>query len=298
MAKHEVIEALVSHEVPEDLLALYEVLEFIGEIKKPKQNLRQLVRHAVRPLGVTTPPLNFVSRAEWGARAPRSTTKLTTARGNTLHWEGPRMGTFEHSSCATKVRGIQAFHMNSRGWADIAYSSIICPHSYIFEGRWYGIRTAANGTNEGNGASYAHCYLGGSGDPFDLPAKRGIVRVFDHFEGRGSGTGRWAHRDWKATECPGNAQTAWLKGGMMLDPAPAPPTPESCTVNLPVLRPGASGGVVRSLQALLNTKAGASLTIDGSFGPATTTAVKNVQRFFGQTQDGVVGEKTWGVLFL
>jgi hypothetical protein len=80
-----------------------------------------------------------------------------------------------------------------------------------------------------------------------------------------------------------------------------PPTNTSevtVSVQLPVLRAGHSGGGVRSLQSLLVTKAGQNLVIDGNFGPATNQAVLNVQAFFGLSTDGIVGEKTWSVLFL
>lgn len=82
-------------------------------------------------------------------------------------------------------------------------------------------------------------------------------------------------------------------------PLPAPkPSQEVVDVNLPVLRPGAKGGAVKSLQALLATKANQAVAVDGDFGPATERAVRNVQTFFRQGVDGVVGAKTWAVLFL
>ena len=78
--------------------------------------------------------MNLVTRAQWGARPPRNRTPLNPT-GATAHWEGPHMGVFPHTACPSKVRGIQAFHMDSRGWSDIAYNAIVCPHGYVFEGR-------------------------------------------------------------------------------------------------------------------------------------------------------------------
>src|SRR3954469_5713550 len=67
---------------------------------------------------------------------------------------------------------------------------------------------------------------------------------------------------------------------------------------MPVLRAGAHGPVVHSLQQVLHN--GASTwgtgpgTIDGQFGAHTEASVKAFQGWAGLTQDGVVGDHTWG----
>ena len=66
--------------------------------------------------------------------------------------------------------------------------------------------------------------------------------------------------------------------------------------NMPTLRRGNQGEAVEELQALLNAKFGFSLEIDGNFGKATETAVKEFQKKNGLTADGVVGKKTWAAL--
>lgn len=210
----------LEHTIDWELVELYEILEYNGVIDSPSfQNV------IIQSRGLN-PPALFIPRASWGARGWRSRTTLKTAQGNTAHYEGPRMGVFPHTSCATKVRGIQAYHMDQQGWADIAYSDVVCPHGYIFEGRWYGYRTAANGTEAGNDKSYAHCVLIGEGDAFPVEAQRGLKNVTEWFEQRGSGTRRWVHGDWKATACPGPLVTAFVRNGMQIsEPTPPPPPP-------------------------------------------------------------------------
>lgn len=63
----------------------------------------------------------------------------------------------------------------------------------------------------------------------------------------------------------------------------------------PVLRQGAKGEAVRTLQHLLRAR-GQTLTVDGSFGAGTDEAVKAYQKARKLTVDGVVGAKTWGSL--
>ena len=52
---------------------------------------------------------------------------------------------------------------------------------------------------------------------------------------------------------------------------------------------------VRQLQTYLNQH-GYNLAVDGSFGPATETAVRDYQSKNGLEEDGIVGTNTWGVL--
>ena len=72
------------------------------------------------------------------------------------------------------------------------------------------------------------------------------------------------------------------------DTDPAPPLRAT-------LRLGSSGDDVKALQAKLNSH-GASLKVDGGFGPFTKLAVETFQRRGGLVVDGVVGSATWRLL--
>lgn len=63
----------------------------------------------------------------------------------------------------------------------------------------------------------------------------------------------------------------------------------------PTLRRGDSGKAVTYLQTLL-CDVGETLTVDGKFLNKTEQAVKDFQRLYGLTVDGVVGPKTWDAL--
>ncbi|MBD7998770.1 peptidoglycan-binding domain-containing protein [Oerskovia gallyi] len=62
------------------------------------------------------------------------------------------------------------------------------------------------------------------------------------------------------------------------------------------LRQGNSGGAVTALQDSLNTCQGASLAVDGSFGPATRAALVAFQQSRGLVADGIYGPATRNAL--
>lgn len=145
------------------------------------------------------------TRSEWGARPARYTTGFNPSFGSTLHWEGNGLPAFTHAACASYVRGIQNFHMDSKRWSDTAYTAIVCPHGYVFQARWIGNRTGANGTNIGNSSAYAVCYLGGIGNPFTAEADRAFHDVLTHLRLYGKAGPRVnSHFNWKSTQCPGS----------------------------------------------------------------------------------------------
>jgi hypothetical protein len=173
------------------------------------------------------------------------------------------MGSFPHASCPSKVRGIQAFHMDARGWVDVAYSAIVCPHGYVFEGRWAGVRTAANGTNPGNAAAYAVCLLMGEGDPVTAEALAAVIDAVEWLDRQaGAGPGVNGHRDWKPTACPGDpayralpAIRAELERRRRPVPAPAP-TPAGPIAPDPEPRHFEEDAVQTKLVTILTGKAG------------------------------------------
>jgi hypothetical protein len=79
-------------------------------------------------------------------------------------------------------------------------------------------------------------------------------------------------------------------------PAPAPAPVPSGVFMPPTLAAGSLSGSVKQAQRLLNGVANAGLVVDGDFGSKTDTAVKNFQKFFGLTVDGVIGPVTWSAL--
>jgi peptidoglycan hydrolase-like protein with peptidoglycan-binding domain len=69
--------------------------------------------------------------------------------------------------------------------------------------------------------------------------------------------------------------------------------PQTWGALAPQIGAGAGGDAVRALQVELNAKRRLSLSVNGSFDAATTTAVRNFQSHAGIGVDGVVGPTTW-----
>lgn len=178
----------------------------------------------------------FITRADAELRKPNSVSRnITPSSGGVAgHYGGPSQPAAEpgtdHAKCITTWRNWQTYHMQTKGWADIAYTGGFCNHGYAFAGRGAGVRTAANGTNTGNQTFYAVTWIGGEGQ---TPTKA----AFDAFEWwvnelrtKGSaGTAVKSHNYFKPTGCPGNPvrhHCTYLDGKQIQTPAsPAPFTP-------------------------------------------------------------------------
>lgn len=251
-------------------------------------------------LAIGTYPTNFVTRAQWGAKPPtsRSTNINPESGGVAWHYEGPKMGTWPHDQCAGKVRQIQAFHMGpQRGWVDIAYTAVVCPHGYIFEARGTGIRTAAQGTNTGNQTYYAVCGLLGEGDALTAQMIEAYKRATNWLRSQGRAATRVKpHRFFHSTGCPGALVIA---EALQWDskPIPEPATSvDSHPHTLPLLGRGQANPqwAVRDVQGHLNYAYRlhpeiSRLAITGIWDERTDIRFRDWQRRTGLKVDGLCG---------
>jgi N-acetylmuramoyl-L-alanine amidase len=120
----------------------------------------------------------------------------------------------DHANCAARVLGMQRFHMEERGWLDVAYSHVFCGHGHVFVGRGFGVRSAANGTTEANDRYYAICFLGddsvGRAD-ITPAARRTLQQLIAEYRRRYPKAREVRpHSDFVATACPGDELRALI----------------------------------------------------------------------------------------
>jgi hypothetical protein len=137
-------------------------------------------------------------------------------RGVAVHYSGMNADEQRlHRNCGARVQAMQRYHMEARGWLDLAYNRGFCRHGYVFVGRGFGARSAANGTKGANDHYFAVCFLGddsvGRADvtPEARRALEGLVAEY----GRRYPKARQVrpHSDFFATACPGDELRALIR---------------------------------------------------------------------------------------
>lgn len=107
------------------------------------------------------------------------------------------------------------------------------------------------------------------------------------------------NKKWEVWGVPACCAAEYQKPGENAPISPSKPADNKTDTDiLPTLRKGDKGDSVKHLQTLLLER-GYDLGkwgADGDFGNATEKAVKQFQRDWGLTEDGVVGKKTWSML--
>ncbi|WP_433423541.1 peptidoglycan recognition protein family protein [Microtetraspora malaysiensis] len=250
--------------------------------------------------------IDLVSRAAWGARAPRgSYSRLTSTRGVKVHYTGGRVDpaiVTDHAKCVAMVKSIQDFHMDGNGWIDLGYSMIACSHRKVFVGRGPHNLPAANGAGLNSGHYAVLGLVGNSGlvTPTD-GLLNAILDAIEYLRAKG-GAGKEikGHRDGYSTDCPGDALYAWVRegaprpggGGQPPDPGSTPQWPGRLLKYPPIMR----GEDVRAWQRQM-AGLGYVIEVDGAYGPKSTAVCVTFQKERHLDPDGIVGPLTWNAAF-
>ena len=158
--------------------------------------------------------LKIYSRERWGARPPaRSMTPQGAPTEAFIHYsDTPNAEAINRfSEQAAAARAIQDFHIDGRGWSDIAYHYLVFQprnplrRARVFEGRaWNRVLAAQEGHNTG---TLAICVVAGPGDKLRRNTRYAIEELLRKHKAVQTVGG---HRDVTSTDCPGDEIYSWI----------------------------------------------------------------------------------------
>jgi len=144
---------------------------------------------------------------QWGQRQPKCSTPNPISSGSILfvHYSASDgSGIDKKGEPIATMKNLQNFHMDTRGWCDIAYSYVVIQprgifkKPLIFKGRGFGeVPASQEGYNTGN---MSVCVVADSNDRI----KRSTVRALGYIVRRCPGARVEGHRDVNSTDCPGD----------------------------------------------------------------------------------------------
>lgn len=217
--------------------AVIPALEDEGASDDPYGTQREALRVELRGLGIVT-------REAWGASATRCSSTDSKTKMAVHYTVTPS------DNPAARVRAVQRYHMDTRGWCDIGYHFLVGIDGSIYEGRPLELVGAhVGGHNTGNiGISFIGCFhpsgcssMGPTRPPEAMIEAGGrLLGALSRLYGIGlDRTSVRGHRDYPgtSTNCPGDYLHARIDdllaigrgaSGAPVPPPSEPPAPVSC----------------------------------------------------------------------
>ncbi|MER7013663.1 N-acetylmuramoyl-L-alanine amidase [Saccharopolyspora sp. NPDC000359] len=245
---------------------------------------------AATAVGVTGVPVwassrraapEIASTSEWGAREPSSPVQVLDQRPVKIvvhHTATPNSEDTSQEHAVSLARQIQDYHMDSNGWIDTGQNFTNSRGGWLLEGRHKSLSVLESGDQHVLGAHAGEqnsVSLGieneGTYTEASVPGALwdSLVELCSYMVSQyGIEPGEiYGHRDFMATECPGDVLYARLpelreEVGAAVGRAVVQPAV------WPLLRPGVAGPRVTALQLLLRAR-GESVPVDGVFAGAT-----------------------------
>jgi len=165
--------------------------------------------------------VEYLPRSAWGARPPNDGPgSLTVSRveGAVIHWPGTGSTKVIHSreAVASALRGWQAYHMDQRGWSDIAYQVAVDQAGRAWTLRGLRTQSGANGNNDLNeryGAILLVLVTGEQPTAAMKATTRGVIADFRRIFPRGTAIRPHSAVRPGGTDCPGPAARAAIARG-------------------------------------------------------------------------------------
>ncbi|XP_052799049.1 uncharacterized protein LOC128230646 [Mya arenaria] len=153
--------------------------------------------------------LKIITRAEWGARDPKTTLNIAVPVSTFFIHHTDTYGCETQDVCSARVRSIQRYHMEVKNWTDIGYSFLIGGDGNVYEGRgWNFVGAHTYGYNS---VSFAASFIGNYTSMLpNAKANKAVDNLIECGVHRGKIKPSYTlqgHRDAKQskTKCPGDA---------------------------------------------------------------------------------------------
>ena len=166
--------------------------------------------------------VDYLPRSAWGARPPEGKTSLVRAEvdGIAIHWPGSARidaaGDAGARRVASALRGWQDYHMDDRGWSDIAYQIAVDQAGRAWTLRGLNIRSGANGNSDVNRRYGAILLILGPGEQPSALMKatvRGVIADFRRWFPAGTQIRPHSAVRPDGTDCPGDLARAAISRG-------------------------------------------------------------------------------------
>jgi hypothetical protein len=103
-----------------------------------RNELRRTIVTTDPVAGAASPPFGVNTRDSWGARPVGAMSYGSTVKLGVVH-HSDSGNDYSAGQVPGILRGIQAYHMDGRGWSDIAYNFVVDKYGGLWEGRAGGI---------------------------------------------------------------------------------------------------------------------------------------------------------------
>ncbi|MCA2977606.1 MAG: N-acetylmuramoyl-L-alanine amidase [Myxococcaceae bacterium] len=226
-------------------------LEEIHELGEPDAAPLEPLPPVARARQALAPFPTILSRAAWGARAPTCSSPTTPSRAAIHHSVSP---TNDATPAEQRLRQIQAFHMDSRGYCDVGYNFLMTRDARVWTGR--GATVLGGHAANANGGNVGICVVGTytTDQPTTQQMCAGagfLAWLHATYNVPLNRTAMKGHREYGQTACPGDALFGRLNELVMLASngcGGPPPTPAWRAEFVSQSFPGAHVGAVTLTQ--------------------------------------------------
>ncbi len=192
------------------------LLEDVESLGEPSAPLEPVTAPGPGPAGVATRRdalaafPTVLPRSAWGARAPTCRSLTNPYRMVVHHTASP---TNDSMTPEQRLRQTQAYHMDTRGYCDIAYNFLMSRDARVWEGRGDGV--LGGHTLNQNAGNMALCLIGTYTSDRLTPQQECAAAGWMAWQSSRHGialtrTNIKGHREWGATACPGDQVFARL----------------------------------------------------------------------------------------